>query len=44
MRLEERALDQEFPEYAAYTDITPALIPRLRLFRSRGGVTATSRP
>jgi protein-S-isoprenylcysteine O-methyltransferase Ste14 len=29
MRLEERALSAAFPEYAAYADATPRLIPRL---------------
>jgi protein-S-isoprenylcysteine O-methyltransferase Ste14 len=42
MRLEERALVQEFPAYATYADVTPGLLPRPCLFRSRG-VTATSR-
>jgi protein-S-isoprenylcysteine O-methyltransferase Ste14 len=41
MRLEERALVGEFPGYAAYAHVTPALLPRPRLSR---GVTATSRP
>lgn len=44
MRLEERALGGEFPEYRAYAAVTPALLPRPRLLRSRGGVTAASRP
>jgi protein-S-isoprenylcysteine O-methyltransferase Ste14 len=30
MRLEERALTNEFPEYAAYSHGTPRLVPRLR--------------
>ena len=30
MRLEERALGSEFPEYAAYAAVTPRLVPRLQ--------------
>jgi protein-S-isoprenylcysteine O-methyltransferase Ste14 len=29
MGLEERALEREFPEYAAYAAVTPRLVPRL---------------
>jgi protein-S-isoprenylcysteine O-methyltransferase Ste14 len=35
MRLEERALAAEFPEYAAYAHATPALIPALGASRHR---------
>ena len=35
MRLEERALTAEFPEYTAYAHSTPALIPVLRASRGR---------
>ncbi len=44
MRLEERALVREFPDYAAYAEVTPGLLPRPRLPRSRGGVGVPSRP
>jgi protein-S-isoprenylcysteine O-methyltransferase Ste14 len=30
MRLEEQALEREFPEYAAYAAVTPRLLPRLQ--------------
>jgi protein-S-isoprenylcysteine O-methyltransferase Ste14 len=33
MRLEERALAAEFPEYASYAERTPRLIPRIRVAR-----------
>jgi protein-S-isoprenylcysteine O-methyltransferase Ste14 len=41
MRLEERALTDEFPEYAAYASHTPAVIPGLR--RLAVGRVASSR-
>jgi protein-S-isoprenylcysteine O-methyltransferase Ste14 len=42
MRLEERALTEEFPEYTAYAGETPRLVPRLRprLRSSRGTAVA----
>ncbi len=45
MRLEERALAAEFPEYADYAARTPRLVPRLRLGGGSGqarGVTAAT--
>jgi protein-S-isoprenylcysteine O-methyltransferase Ste14 len=36
MRLEERALAAEFPEYTAYAARTPRLLPRLAPLRARG--------
>ena len=45
MRLEERALAAEFPEYAEYAARTPRLVPRLRLpvrVRPAGGLPAAT--
>jgi protein-S-isoprenylcysteine O-methyltransferase Ste14 len=42
MRLEERALTDEFPEYAEYASRTPSVIPRLRRVSAAGVVS--SRP
>jgi protein-S-isoprenylcysteine O-methyltransferase Ste14 len=39
MRMEERALGEEFPEYASYSAATPRLVPRLRA-RVRPGRSA----
>jgi protein-S-isoprenylcysteine O-methyltransferase Ste14 len=42
MRLEERALVEEFPEYASYSARTPRLVPRLRPRLSAGHATAVA--
>jgi hypothetical protein len=34
MRMEERALTQAFPQYAAYAARTPRLVPQLSLLRT----------
>ena len=41
MRLEERALTLEFPEYAEYAEVTPRLVPRVPLLPAR--IPAASR-
>ena len=42
MRLEERALERAFPEYAAYRARTPRLIPRFRRLPAATSMASSS--